>query len=192
MIKELIVVEGKKDAAAVRRAFPEADVLVTNGWGLTKRQIAAIRTAHARRGVIIFTDPDHAGEQIRRRLQKMLPGCRHAFVPGIVASDGKVGVEKADAETIRKALEKVRSSGSIRNGFEMSDLLKAGLVGTPDAAKRRRRLGELLAVGYGNSKNFLWRLNALGVSRTEFEAAVQKLEAKSDGYYEARKHNKPD
>lgn len=68
MVKELIVVEGKKDAEIVLRAFPTADVMITHGWGLTKAQGAALKTAHHRRGVIVLTDPDWAGEQIRRRL----------------------------------------------------------------------------------------------------------------------------
>ncbi|MDD2281770.1 MAG: ribonuclease M5 [Eubacteriales bacterium] len=178
MIKELIVVEGKNDAEVVRRAFPQADIMITHGWGLSQSHILALQTANRRRGVIIFTDPDHAGERIRRRLSGLLPGCRHAFVPRERAvNKGKVGVEAASIEDIKAALARVRTEGPAGRTFDQQDLIQGGLTGIPQAAARRKRLGNLLAIGYGNSKNFLWRLNALGITRTEFEQALKQLEA---------------
>ena len=117
MIKELIVVEGKKDAEIVKRAFPQADVLITHGWGLTQAQIEALKTAQRRRGVIVLTDPDRAGEMIRRRLSRLLPGCGHAFIPRNKAiKDGKVGVEAARVEDVYHSLQ-VRSEGAPRGEF---------------------------------------------------------------------------
>ncbi|HBI55843.1 MAG TPA: RNAse M5, partial [Firmicutes bacterium] len=46
MIKELIVVEGKNDAEVVRRAFPQADIMITHGWGVSQSQILALQTAN--------------------------------------------------------------------------------------------------------------------------------------------------
>jgi len=182
MIKEIIVVEGRNDAELVRRVFPEADVMITHGWGLSSRQIEALQTANKRRGVIIFTDPDHAGERIRRRLADLLPGCGHAFVPRERAiCKGKVGVEAASVEDIRTSLSQVRTQGKAGAGFDQQDLIRGGLTGMPQAASRRKKLGALLAIGYGNSKNFLWRLNALGITRPEFEKALELLEAEQNG-----------
>jgi len=182
MIKELIVVEGKNDAEIVKRAFPDADVMITHGWGLSKAQLKALITASQRRGVIILTDPDRAGEMIRRRLSGLLPNCRHAFIARDKAvKNGKIGVEAAKVEDVYQALVKVRTEGSLHQEFEMDDLVDNGLTGTQDAAERRRRLGELLSIGYGNSKNFIKRLNALGVTRDEFYQAIEQLEATLDG-----------
>ncbi|MDD4079536.1 MAG: ribonuclease M5 [Eubacteriales bacterium] len=182
MIKELIVVEGKNDAAVVRRAFPQADIMITHGWGLSHSQIEALQTANRRRGVIVFTDPDHAGERIRRRLSDLLPGCRHAFVPRERAIyKGKVGVEAASVQDIQAALGRVRTGGQAGTTFDQQDLIQGGLTGTHQAAARRKRLGALLAIGYGNSKNFLWRLNALGITRSEFEQAMEQMEAELNG-----------
>lgn len=187
-MKELIVVEGKNDAAIVRRAFPDADVMITHGWGLSKAQTEALKTANRRRGVIILTDPDHAGELIRRRLSALLPGCRHAFVPRAKAiQNGKVGVEAASVEDVYKALIEVRSEGDVQDNFKLQDLIDAGLTGSADAAMRRRIMGDLLSIGYGNSKNFLWRLNALGVTRSEFYQAIEKMEAGTDGCYQTNR-----
>lgn len=188
MIKELIVVEGKNDAEVVKRAFPQADVLITHGWGLTQAQIEALKTAHNRRGVIVLTDPDRAGEMIRRRLSQLLPGCKHAFIPRDKAiKDGKVGVEAARIEDVSRSLLQVRSEGSPRSEFRMEDLVAHGLSGNPNAAGKRRLLGEKLAVGYGNSKNFLMRLNALGVTREEFLRALAETEAELDGCNQAQR-----
>ena len=38
-----------------------------------------IKAAQKRRGVIIFTDPDFAGEKIRKKIAAEVPGCKHAF-----------------------------------------------------------------------------------------------------------------
>lgn len=181
-MKELIVVEGKRDAEAVRRAFPDADVMITHGWGLTASQVKALQTANRRRGVIVLTDPDHAGEQIRRRLTALLPNCRHAFIPrSLATSKGKVGVEAAASPAIKQALKMARSSSRAGTTFDMQDLIRGGLTGTPKAASRRERLGQLLAIGYGNSKTFLWRLNSLGITRIEFDEALKQMEAELNG-----------
>jgi|SRR5690554_4721033 len=190
MIKELIVVEGKNDAELVRRAYPQADVMITHGWGLSKAQVKALQTAHRRRGIIVFTDPDHGGQLIRRRLSKLLPGCHHAFIPREKAiKGGKVGVEAATVNDVVKALSQVRSEAEApRDVFQMEDLVNAGLTGVPDAARRRRQVGDILGIGYGNSKSFLWRLNALGVTQQEFRQAVHQLEDDGNGYDQPPKY----
>lgn len=62
MIKEVIVVEGKDDLAAVKRAC-QAEVIITNGLGITAEKIAEIKAAQERCGVIILTDPDYPGRR---------------------------------------------------------------------------------------------------------------------------------
>jgi ribonuclease M5 len=79
-IKELIVVEGKDDTTAVRRAV-NADTIETNGSAISMDTIAMIQKAQQTRGVIVFTDPDFPGEKIRKTIADHIPGCRHAFIP---------------------------------------------------------------------------------------------------------------
>ena len=69
MIKEVLVVEGKMDVLAVNRAM-EADCIITDGFRLSPKTLASIGDAYKRRGIIILTDPDPAGERIRRFLSK--------------------------------------------------------------------------------------------------------------------------
>ena len=177
MIKEVLVVEGKMDVVAIRKAV-EADCIITEGFNLKPEALENIRQAEKRRGIIILTDPDSAGERIRKFLGKRFPNAKHAFVPveDATANDD-IGIEQAKPEAIRRALETVRTlNWEPSHLFSSADLVKHGLSGSPDASRRRARLGAILGVGFANAKTFLQRLNHYGVTREEFEQAVQALE----------------
>lgn len=176
MIKELIVVEGKNDVAAVRRAV-EAEIITTSGFGLTKQTLELIRRAQQKQGVIVLTDPDFMGEKIRRIIADKIKGVKHAFIPAEDAElDSDVGVENASPEAIIKALTMAKAESSEKLvEFTVADMVEYGLTGLPEAVRRRKQLGAALGLGYANSKQFLIRLNVFGVSRQEFEAAYADL-----------------
>ena len=179
MIKEVIIVEGKMDVAAVRRAV-DADCIITDGFRLRSAAIKNIRAAYEKRGIIILTDPDTVGERIRARLTEMFPRARHAFIPvedATNAGDGDIGVEQASPAAVRAALDKVRTPmEEPEEMFSMSDMMHAGLTGTDDAAARRAQLGRRLGLGFANAKTFLRRLNTYGITRAEFTAAWEDME----------------
>ncbi|MCG8540649.1 MAG: ribonuclease M5 [Clostridia bacterium] len=176
MIKEVIVVEGRDDVNAVKRAV-DAEIIITHGFGITKDTLKRIKFANERKGIIIFTDPDFAGESIRKTIAREIKGCKHAFLPREKAiKDGDIGIENATPDSIREALSKVRSQVSQRREeFKKIDLIINDLEGSYNASKRRDVLGRILGIGYGNSKQFLNRLNNYGVTREEFENALKKL-----------------
>jgi ribonuclease M5 len=175
MIKEVIVVEGRDDIAAVKRAV-DVELIATSGFGITEKTIERIKNAAARCGVIILTDPDHAGERIRRIVSERVPGCKHAFLPRELAmKDGDIGVENATPESIRDALSKVKTEiAGERQEFDMNDLVSFGLTGNKDSSHVRDLIGSELGIGYGNSKQFLNRLNKYGITREEFIKAFEK------------------
>lgn len=177
-IKEVIVVEGKDDESAVKKAV-DAVVIRTSGFGLSKKTLAQIRQAAKRCGVIVLTDPDFVGEQIRQRISTAIPEVKHAFIPRDEAIlDGDIGVENASPESIREALAKVRClRSSTEKEFTQGDMLANGLIGDDQSSIRRGKLGKTLGIGYGNAKQFLNRLNGYGVTREEFETAVVLLDA---------------
>ena len=117
-IREVIIVEGRDDTAAVLRAV-DAQTIETHGFGMSDRMWEQIGTAARTRGIIIFTDPDRAGENIRRKVKERFPEAGEAFLPRDKALRGtNIGVENASPEAIREALAgpaapnrmKVRSS----------------------------------------------------------------------------------
>lgn len=177
MIKEVIVVEGRDDTVAIKRAV-EADTIETGGSAINSRILKRIALAQERRGIIILTDPDHAGERIRKIIDTKVPGCKHAFIPEADATRrGDIGVENASPEAIRHALERVHTSfeGS-ESLIGLDDLIEAGLIIHPQAAARRMIMGNLLGIGYCNGKQFHKRLGMFQISREEFASALAQLE----------------
>jgi ribonuclease M5 len=180
VIKEVIVVEGRDDTIAIHRAV-QADTIETGGSAINSDVIRKIALAQERRGVIIFTDPDHAGERIRNIITSRVPGCKHAFLTQQEASKkGDIGVENASDEAILKALSQVRTDYEL-SGSELepaaqisqADLVAAGLLVHPDAARRRLAIGNRLGIGCCNGKQFLKRCSMFRITRQEFEAAYQ-------------------
>ncbi len=175
MLKEVLVVEGKSDIQRISQAL-EADCIATEGFTLRKAVLETIKIAYEKRGIIILTDPDTAGERIRRFLTKKFPNAKHAFVPREEAfANDDIGIEQASPESIRRALEKVHFE-TIESShiFVMSDLWQYGLVGEEESSARRAYVGGKLGLGYSNGKQFLYRLNHYGITREEFEAACEE------------------
>ena len=177
MIKEIIVVEGKDDTTAIRRAV-DAETIETGGSAINKEIYRKIQLAQERRGVIIFTDPDHAGERLRRLITEHVPGCKHAFLTQEEATYKQdIGVENASPEIIRKALANVKTEHEgMEAEIHWEDLIAAGLIVHPQAAQRRLEMGKLLGIGYANGKQFYKRCQMFQITRNEFEAALAQFE----------------
>lgn len=176
-IKEAIIVEGRDDTAAINRAV-EAMTIETHGFGMPDSIWPQIDKAYRNQGIIVFTDPDYAGEKIRRKIAEKYPECRQAFLPkGKALKNGNVGVENAKPEDIVEALENAHCTSDSREGiFTEEDLFDWELAGSPRAKSRREQLGNLLSIGYGNSRSFLKKLNQFQISREEFLKKVKELE----------------
>ena len=176
MIKEVIVVEGKDDIAAVKAAV-DAQVFATGGTWFGKKTLDQLREMGKRNGIILLTDPDYAGDKIRFRISRAVPGCKHAFLPQTYAiKKGDIGVENASTEAIREAILRARPMlMEERTEFTRSELYRDGLTG-PNSQERREAVGNLLGIGYGNGKQFLERLNHFGITREEYEKALEEIQ----------------
>ena len=175
-IKDIIVVEGRDDQRAVKQSV-DAEVIITRGFGLTEETFNRIAVAQHLTGVIIFTDPDHAGEQIRRRINDRIQGCKNAFLKRDSARRGRdIGIEHACPEDIVTALLGARCSidHSI-DKFTHQMLLASGLVGAGGAVRKREALGSILGIGYANGRQLLNRLNRYGISRRRFHEALEAI-----------------
>lgn len=175
-IKEIIVVEGRDDTAAVKRAV-DAQTIETHGFGIKKETWQLIEKAYNEKGIIIFTDPDFAGNEIRRRLTERFPSAGQAYLSKRDAlKDGDIGIENAAPESIREALEKAQYTiDDAEEEFTMEDMRNYRLTADREAADRRDRLGKALGIGYGNSKSFLNKLNRYGITRQELLKQLGEL-----------------
>ncbi len=177
MIKEVIVVEGRDDVTAIKRAV-EAELISVGGFGINEKIINKIREAQKRKGVIVFTDPDFAGEKIRRIITKRVANVKHAYISQKDGTkDGNIGVENASPETILRALETAKYElQDVRKEFDVQDMIYFKLTGDSSAKQRRDVLGNKLGIGYGNCAQFITRLNNYGITKEEFIEALKKIE----------------
>ncbi|MDP4169739.1 MAG: ribonuclease M5, partial [Bacillota bacterium] len=177
-IKEIIVVEGKDDTTAIKRAV-DADTIETNGSAINDETIEKIKLARTTRGVIIFTDPDFPGEKIRKAISEKVPGCKHAFISkeDAIAKSGKgLGVEHANIQLIKEALKDAQyMHETIEEVITQEDLLLAGLIGGEGSKERRIKLGKLLKIGYTNGKQLHKRLMMFQVSKSVFAEALSAI-----------------
>lgn len=180
-INEMIVVEGRDDTVAIKRAV-QADTIETGGSALNTEKIERIRLAQERRGVIIFTDPDYPGERIRKLINQAIPGCKHAFLTRekAVSKRGKYGVEHASPEDIRQALNELRTEEPLtliseeEQQISWNEVQRHGLVGQVSSQALRAKMGEKLGIGYCNAKQFYKRLQAFCITHHEFNLAWQE------------------
>ena len=114
-IKMPIIVEGKYDKNIIKQIF-DAIVISVDGFGIfnSGEKQALIRRLSGD-GIIILTDSDGGGKQIRSFLQGIIPKDRvfNAYIPRIEGKEkrkktpskaGLLGVEGMDKEVDRKSV----------------------------------------------------------------------------------------
>jgi ribonuclease M5 len=172
-IKEIIVVEGKDDTVAIKRAV-NADTIETNGSAVNESCIEQVRLAQKTRGAIIFTDPDFPGQKIRNIISEQVKGCKHAFLTkkeALPKSGRGIGVEHASPEAIRNALK----DAQLMDEEALEEISQQGLIGGSGAKERREKLGSILKIGFTNGKQLYKRLKMFQISTEAFEKAMVQI-----------------
>lgn len=191
-IKEAIVVEGRYDKNTLSQVV-DTLILETGGFHIFKdpEQMALLRRAAQRRGLIVLTDSDGAGFVIRNRIRGALPKAqvKHAYVPDVYGKErrkrrpgkeGKLGVEGMSPAVLEQALR--QAGATVLEGdaprhpsgppLSKADLMAAGLSGRPDSAQRRLALLKQLALPEHMSANALLAVLNGCYSRGEAEALL--------------------
>ena len=186
-IREAIVVEGRYDRNTLSQIV-NAPILETNGFAIfkDKAMLRYLRSVAEKRGLIILTDSDGAGFQIRNYLKGAIPEqyVKHAYIPDVSGKEtrklhggkeGKLGVEGMKPEVLREALLRagatVEGSGenaAPREEITKLDLYQLGLIGGPDSASRRNQLKAVLRLPEHLSTNGLLEALNLIFDRDEF------------------------
>ncbi len=170
----LIVVEGTTD---VQKLMPmvEAEFVVTNGSAVSNETIQFIQQAKLRgKEVIVLTDPDFPGEQIRRKLDQSIPGLTHIFLDQKHAiARHKVGVAQAESDYLLQSLRhKVSAKPTQKQSITMEDLHNLGLVGRDFSFALRSKVLNHFHLGFANVKTMLKRLNFLGIKADEVKSIL--------------------
>lgn len=174
-IREAIVVEGRYDKNTLSQVV-DTLILETSGFGIFKNreQMALLRRAAEKRGLIVLTDSDGAGFVIRNRIKGAIPRqyVKHAYIPDIygkekrkkqAGKEGKLGVEGMPPQVLERVLRQAGASFLDEEDPEAesvppltkADLFAAGLTGGPDSAARRLALLKELSLPEHMSANAL-------------------------------------
>lgn len=159
-IKQVLVVEGKYDAAALANLV-DGLILTTDGFSIFKDKETQqlLKTLGKQRGIILLTDPDAAGFRIRTFLTNLVgeQNVYQAYVPAIQGKEsrkpqpgkeGLLGVEGISPELLKQALVNAGASHQPpRTGraITYADLYTWGLSGT--AGSRNQRYAFLQRLG---------------------------------------------
>ena len=153
-MNEALIVEGRYDKSKLS-ALTDAIIVTTNGFGIYKdaEKRDFIRKLAKERGIVILTDSDNAGRQIRAYITSFVPSnqIRHAYIPDIYgkekrkaapSKEGKLGVEGISSEILLEILKEAGASveGSTTDFQPLTpaDLMPLGLTGGVNSATLRQ------------------------------------------------------
>ncbi len=186
-IKLPIIVEGRYDKCAILGMF-SATVVATDGFGVfnSKEKQMLIRRI-AKDGIIVLTDSDAGGKQIRSFLSSILPKEKiyQLYIPRIEGKEkrkkqpgkeGVLGVEGVGGEVLRKILTPFASVSEKMPGKEISstDMFVLGLSGAADSSAKRDALCDKLSLPRGmNAKALLAAINIVS-DKEEIEELLKK------------------
>jgi len=122
-LSQIVVVEGRDDQSAVLAAV-DCELIVTHGFGIRAETWKRIERAAKGPGIIIFTDPDHAGEEIRRHCLRVI---------GVISAESElvIGLLIRAGVAAGAALHIIRHDGDIRAAVVMQTIggVEAGAAG---------------------------------------------------------------
>ena len=179
-----IIVEGRYDKSAILGMF-SATVITTEGFGIfnSKEKQALVRKI-SDKGVIILTDSDAGGKQIRSFISSIVPKDKiyQLYIPRIegkekrkkqAGREGVLGVEGVGGDVLRKILAPFTTNEVRERATEITsvDMFNLGLSGGEGASQKRDLLCDALSLPRGMNAKAL--LSALNIVSTREE--IKKL-----------------
>lgn len=193
-IKQAIIVEGRYDKIRLSN-ITDAVVICTNGFSIYKdrEKQELIKSLAAKTGIIILTDSDSAGFQIRSFIRSIVKQGEvlNAVTPDILGKErrkaqpskqGKIGVEGIPDELIEQALINAgavpeESTADRGEPVTRADLMDCGLIGGENCTQRRQRLQRYLGLPELLSAKLLLEVVNKMYTRSGFLEAVRKLDS---------------
>ena len=188
-ISRPIIVEGKYDKIKLDSLL-SAYIIPTDGFALFKKpeKRALLRRLAERSGVIVLTDADGGGKQIRSFLSELLPKDKviHLHTPAVPGKEkrkekagkaGLLGVEGIDADTLRAIFAPFADGAPARTcgGITKLDFYNDGLSGKDGAKEKREALARLLELPPDLTANALLDACNLLCTKEEYKEALDRL-----------------
>ncbi|MBP3307956.1 MAG: DUF4093 domain-containing protein [Clostridia bacterium] len=179
-----LIVEGRYDKSAVL-GMVDGTVITTDGFGIfNSEEKRALIKRLSGDGILLLTDSDGGGRQIRAFVSGLVPRDRliHLYIPELSGKErrkrhagaaGLLGVEGVGGEVLRRVLSPyLDTEGATASVGDITptELYSLGLTGTDGSQTLRDRIAGELSLPMGMSaKAFLAALNLL-ITRDELLA----------------------
>ena len=193
-----VVVEGKYDKLKLSQVV-DAHVITTEGFGVfnKKEKVALIRKLAEPMGIVVLTDSDRGGRQIRTYLSSILPKDKiyDLHIPKIKGKErrkkspsaaGTLGVEGMEEELLRELFESFIRRMEFGDGeiLQKSEITKAmlfewGLTGAGSTERRDAMCAEMGLPTGMNAAAFMGACQVL-LGADEFENTAERVFAVSD------------
>jgi ribonuclease M5 len=193
-IKEAVIVEGRYDLMKLK-SFLDTEIFETSGFRIyndaQKRNL--IKKIADISGIVILTDSDASGFQIRNYIKSFVPQnkIKNAYIPNVKgkerrkdkpSKEGYLGVEGLDENVIISSLKTAGVTfldESTDKGYfgkiSKKDLYLLGLSGKNNSSKIRKRLLESLGLPIYLSTNALLSVLNIMFTREELPEYLNSL-----------------
>lgn len=192
-VREVIVCEGRYDKDTLSQVF-DAVIIETGGFGVfnDREKLELLRRLAEARGLVILTDSDAAGFQIRGYLKGAIDPAlvKHAYIPDVSGREkrkktasraGTLGVEGMKPEVLADALRRAgatldgQSATQGRGDVTSAELYELGLMGREGSTELRAALLSSLGLPAKLKGGALRDVLGALYTRDELEAAVRRL-----------------
>ena len=187
-----LVVEGKYDKNTLSQLF-DGIILSCGGFGIFHQTqlIEYLKRLAGEKGLLLLTDSDAGGHQIRRFLTQAVGKDKvtHLYIPQIPGKEkrkrkpsaqGWLGVEGMDKDTLLALLTPFTASAPPRAHLSLTkaDLYALGLSGGQGASEKRDALAKILDLPLGLTPNAWLEAVCNLVSQEKWERAMAQLQTK--------------
>lgn len=191
-IEQAVIVEGRYDKIKLSNIL-DTIIIETNGFGIykDKEKQNLIKKLAEERGIIVLTDSDTSGFQIRRYISDIINNgeVKHIYIPDVygkekrkksLSAQGKIGVEGIDSKTLISLFEKAGveiQSESGRRPITAADLFEDGFSGGEGSRERKKALLRFLDLPELLSTKALLKILNSQFTYEEYRQTVKKLGA---------------
>ena len=185
-----LVVEGKYDKNTLSQLF-DGIIIPTGGFGIFRKTelVAYLKKLAQPNGLLVLTDSDAGGHQIRRFLVQTVGKDKvtHLYIPQIegkekrknkASAQGWLGVEGMDKDTLLGLLSPFTVGAPPRPALVLTkaDMYALGLSGGVGSAERRDTLAHKLDLPLGLTPNAWLEAVTTLVSKEQWENALATLQ----------------
>lgn len=184
-----IVVEGRYDKSSLS-GFLDATIITTGGFSIfNNKEKQALLRRIAENGIIILTDSDGGGKQIRRFLSAILPPekIHNLYIPKVegkearkrkASKSGTLGVEGMEKDVILKLLAPFTNGENQQKDSKMItkvDFFTDKLTGCDSASKNRAKLCSRCGLPEDMTPNALLEAMNLLYGYEEYKRLIEDL-----------------